>query len=51
MTRKPNPKHDDPAESKRFIEAAREAQAAEADSEAFKLAVKKVALSPKKKPS
>lgn len=44
MGRKPNPKSDDPAESQRFVESAREAQADEADSEAFKHAVKKVAL-------
>lgn len=44
MGRKPNPKPDDPAESQRFVESAREAQADEADSEAFKYAVKKVAL-------
>jgi hypothetical protein len=44
MPRKPNPKPDDPAQSKRFEQAAREVEV-EQDSEAFDRAFKKVALS------
>lgn len=46
MTRKPKPKPDDPAESKRFIEMAREIGADETDKgrEAFERAFKRVAL-------
>jgi len=48
MSRKQRHKPDDPAESRRFIEVAHEAQADEADKESFMRAVKKVALSPKR---
>jgi hypothetical protein len=41
MPRKPKPKPDDPAQSKRFIETAREI-GADADAEAFDRAFKKV---------
>ncbi|MDE2166179.1 MAG: hypothetical protein KGJ66_07565 [Alphaproteobacteria bacterium] len=52
MPRKSPAKHDDPAESKRFIEAAREAQAEDGDDEALRRALKKVALSKRdEKPS
>lgn len=51
MPRKPAPKPDDPAQSKRFEQAAREVEA-EQDLEAFDRAFKKVALSKRtEKPS
>jgi hypothetical protein len=46
MGRKPNPKPDDPAQSKRFIKAAREAETDE-NPEVFERVFKKVVL-PKK---
>jgi hypothetical protein len=46
MPRKPAPKPDDPAQSKRFIETAREIGADESP-EAFERAFKKVAKPPK----
>jgi hypothetical protein len=45
MTRKPHPKPDDPEQSKRFIEAAREAEADESEAGADR-AFKKVVSSP-----
>jgi hypothetical protein len=49
MPRKPAPKPDDPAQSKRFIETAREI-GAEATKEEFERAFKKVAPSSAKPP-
>jgi hypothetical protein len=49
MGRKPDPKPDDPAQSKRFIDAAREAQADESEEGADR-AFKKI-VSNKKPPS
>jgi hypothetical protein len=46
----PKPKPDDPAQSKRFIEAAREAEADETE-EAADRAFKKIARQPKSKHS
>jgi hypothetical protein len=45
MPRKPKPQHDDPAESKRFIDMARELGADETEKgrEAFERAFKKIA--------
>lgn len=51
MTRKPERKPDDPAQSKRFIDAARKAEAdetREGADRAFKKVVKRKAQSPKK---
>jgi hypothetical protein len=48
MGRKPAPKPDDPAQAKRFVEAAREAQADESE-EAADRAFKKIAQQPKRK--
>jgi hypothetical protein len=48
MTRKPTPKSDDPAQSKRFIEAARNAKADETREGADR-AFRKVAKPPKSK--
>jgi hypothetical protein len=49
MGRKPNPKPDDPEQSKRFIETAEEV-GADADNEALERAFKKIIdLPPKKK--
>jgi hypothetical protein len=48
VRRKSAPKPDDPAQSKRFIDAAREAQADETD-EGANQAFKKVARPPRKK--
>lgn len=42
MGRKPNPKPDDPAQSKRFIDMAREVQA-DGDKESFGRAFKEIA--------
>jgi hypothetical protein len=50
MTRKPKPKPDDPAQSKRFIDIAREVEA-DGDAKEFERAFKKVAKSPKVKTS
>lgn len=50
MPRKPNPPPDDPEQSKRFIEAAREAEVDE-DPKAFERALKKVAKPAKVKTS
>ena len=47
MGRKPNPKPDDPAQSKRFIDAAKEAEAD--DEKALDIAFKKIAKQPKQK--
>jgi hypothetical protein len=49
MGRKPDPKPDDPAQSKRFIDAAREAGADES-SESFDRAFNKVVSRSKKPP-
>jgi hypothetical protein len=43
MTRKPNPKPDDPAQSKRFIDLARELEAEGDDKDSFERAFRKVA--------
>lgn len=48
MGRKPNPKSDDPEQSKRFIDAAREAGADESEDGAER-AFRKVAKRPEKK--
>ena len=48
MGRKPNPKPDDAAQSKRFIDAAREAEADESEEGADR-AFKKIVLRPKPK--
>jgi hypothetical protein len=45
MTSKPTPPHDDPAESKRFIDMAREVEADEGD-EAMDKAFKKIIQPP-----
>jgi hypothetical protein len=50
MTRKPRPKPDDPEQSKRFIDAAREAGADETEAGADR-AFKKVASKPTQKAS
>jgi hypothetical protein len=50
MGRKPKPKPDDPAQSKRFIEAAREAEADETE-EGAERAFKKIISVSKEKPS
>ena len=46
MTRKPAPKRDDPEQSKRFIETAKEVGADE-DAEALERAFKNIAIKPK----
>jgi len=48
MMKKPAPKPDDPAQYKRFVEAARKAEADETEEEADR-AFKKIALPKKKK--
>jgi hypothetical protein len=48
MAQRPKPKPDDPAQYKRFIEAARKAEAAETEEEADR-AFKKIALPKKSK--
>jgi hypothetical protein len=45
MSRKPTPKHDDPEQSKRFIETAKDVGADE-DAEALERAFKKIASKP-----
>jgi hypothetical protein len=47
MPRKPDPKPDDPAQSKRFIDAAKEA-GADTDDKALERAFKKIASKPAK---
>lgn len=47
MTRKPEAKQDDPEQSKRFVQAARDSEAAETE-KAAERAFKKVALTTKK---
>ena len=50
MPRKPNPKWDDPEESKRFLETAKAVGASE-DPKDFERAFKKVVTAPKRPPS
>jgi hypothetical protein len=50
MGRKPNPKPDDPEQSKRFIETAEEV-GADTDDEALERAFKKIVPVPKRRPA
>jgi hypothetical protein len=50
MPRKPNPPPDDPEQSKRFMEIAREVGADEATREEFDRTFRKIASRPSKRP-